>query len=123
MYGVEDGSESSADSCSERPPNLNVLHAIRKDPKLSRHHLLITHSAVYQTFFQTPTWEVGMSPYSLEIGDKIAVVAGMRYPVVLRPSIGGESTFRLIGLAYLDSLVFGQQWPDNEDELYNIVLV
>jgi hypothetical protein len=51
---------------------------------------------------------LGMAPYTIQIGDQIALFAGVNCPMVIRPQ--GEH-FRLIAPAYVHGIIYGGKWP------------
>lgn len=59
-------------------------------------------------------------PTPMEPMDKIAVVAGLEMPLVVRSVEGG---YRLICHAYVHGIMHGEAWPENEADLEDIVLL
>lgn len=59
-------------------------------------------------------------PVSIQPDDKIVIVSGLEMPLVIRPVEGG---YHLITHVYLHGMMYGEMWPENEDELEDIVLL
>ncbi|KAI1172378.1 heterokaryon incompatibility protein-domain-containing protein [Nemania sp. FL0916] len=53
--------------------------------------------------------------------DVVALLAGCKFPVALRPN--GNGGYRYVAPLYVDGIMFGEAWPENESELVDIVLV
>lgn len=51
---------------------------------------------------------------ALQPGDLICVFAGLRAPFIVRPN---GSSFTLVGYAYIDGVMDGELWPNNDDHL------
>lgn len=51
---------------------------------------------------------------AVQEGDLICVFAGLGIPFIVRPE---GSKFTLVGYAYVDGVMDGELWPNNEDEL------
>lgn len=59
-------------------------------------------------------------PVSIQAGDVIALISGLEMPVVVRPVEGG---YRLIAHVFVHGMMYGELWPENEDQLEDVVLV
>lgn len=57
-------------------------------------------------FIRTKTGYVGMAPHVVEVGDKVAILAGSKVPVILRST--GDGQFVLLGDAYVHGIMFGE---------------
>jgi hypothetical protein len=64
---------------------------------------------------------LGLAPMDAELGDRIALLEGGNVPYILRPKIGKETEYELIGDAYVHGIMDGQAWK--VDDLVNIILV
>jgi len=62
-----------------------------------------------------------LAPMDAELGDRIALLEGGSVPYILRPKIGKETEYELIGDAYVHGIMDGQAWKI--DDLVNIILV
>ncbi|OCK86903.1 HET-domain-containing protein [Cenococcum geophilum 1.58] len=75
-------------------------------------------------FFYTENNRFGTAadplPESLGTGDKIAIVSGLEQPLVLKPVEGG---YRLVTHCYVHGIMNGELWPDDFEDLEDIVLV
>ncbi len=59
-------------------------------------------------------------PIPIETGDRIAVIRGLDMPLILRPVKGG---YRLLTHVYVHGIMHGEAWPQNEDNLEEIILL
>lgn len=73
----------------------------------------------YKTIFKTTSGRIGLAPWSIKNGDKIALFSGFRLPVVIR-RVG--SSYKLIAQAYVEGMMHGEGWPQHEAELSEICL-
>ncbi|KAI0197439.1 heterokaryon incompatibility protein-domain-containing protein [Xylaria flabelliformis] len=54
-------------------------------------------------------------------GDIVALLAGCEFPVALRPD--GNGNYRFVAPLYVDGIMHGEAWPEDESELEEITLV
>ncbi|KAJ3571753.1 hypothetical protein NPX13_g5271 [Xylaria arbuscula] len=54
-------------------------------------------------------------------GDIVALLGGCDHPVALRPD--GNGNYKFVALLYVDGVMHGEAWPEDEAELVDIVLV
>jgi hypothetical protein len=69
---------------------------------------------------------IGIIPLATKPGDIIAVLAGARVPLVIRPTehpSGGEEAYRLIGPCYIPGIMDGEAYPEDQAQLEPICLV
>ncbi|KAI1133797.1 heterokaryon incompatibility protein-domain-containing protein [Nemania abortiva] len=59
--------------------------------------------------------------YGCKQNDVVALLAGSEVPVALRPDGSGRCKF--VAPLYVDGIMFGEAWPEDESELVDIVLV
>jgi len=59
-------------------------------------------------FFVTTKGRLAVGPQVLTPGDRVFVIAGCRYPYVLRESDGGNNRYRILGEAYVQGIMFGE---------------
>ena len=72
-------------------------------------------------FFTTENGYIGTASGLIQAEDRIAVVAGLSVPLILRPVEG--DVFQLITHAYVHGVMYGDAWPGDEKELTDIQLV
>ncbi|KAI4264995.1 MAG: hypothetical protein L6R38_009723 [Xanthoria sp. 2 TBL-2021] len=74
-------------------------------------------------FFTTEEGYFGTGPDLIQDGDRIAVIAGLCMPLVVRPMENGR--FRLVTHAYVHGIMYGEAWPEGGDggKVEEIVLV
>jgi hypothetical protein len=64
---------------------------------------------------------LGLAPMQAEVGDRIALLKGGNVPYILRPKLGEENEWEIIGDAYVHGIMDGEGWKP--DELVDIILV
>ena len=71
---------------------------------------------------KTEDGKIGIAEGNVQTFDRIALVPGMRWPLVLRPLDDGY--WKLVGRAYVHGIMKGEAWPkqDNESLLEDILL-
>lgn len=89
---------------------------LQRDQLMRSHRYLdrLLATCLCRRFFLTEGFTLGMGPSGLKARDQIWLLAGSKVPFVLRPRL--DRTFELIGEAYVDGIMFGEQWPTDEDE-------
>lgn len=70
--------------------------------------------------FTTENDYMGTAPDMIRPDDRIAVIAGICMPLVLRPA---DSRYQLVTHAYVHGAMYGDAWPDYDDELEEIALI
>lgn len=109
-----------------------ALAATRMEPG-GRFH---SHAMVFanrKSFFITSGGRMGTAPARVEgdgratnlveAGDRVAVVAGLCMPIVLRPHEGGgDGVYKLITHAYVHGVMYGEAWNEKK-RVGDIVLV
>ena len=75
-------------------------------------------------FFRTAAGFFGTAPdpacVSVQAGDKVALIAGMAHPMLLRLVDGG---YKLLTHVFLHGAMYGEVWPEGSANLDEIVLV
>lgn len=78
-----------------------------------------------RAFFKTKNTHLGTGPLAVETGDVVALLAGLSCPIILR--ISGEkeepNTYKVVGIAYIEGLMQGEAWPENEEKISELILV
>lgn len=69
----------------------------------------------------TDTGRIGIGHGSLSSQDQVWLLAGSKVPFIVRRHNGDYMT--IVGETYEDGLMFGEQWPEDENELMDIALV
>jgi hypothetical protein len=70
-------------------------------------------------FFTTSAQYMGKALSSAQEGDVVMLISGVNHPMIARKT--GE-TYRLVCPAYVYGIMHGEKWPDNEEDLMDIVL-
>jgi hypothetical protein len=78
-----------------------------------------------KAFYLTKNKYFGTAPdrisESIETDDRIAIIAGLKMPVVLRPRPDGTYTF--VSHCYLHGVMYGEAVHEVTDELKDIILI
>lgn len=70
----------------------------------------------HQTLIITEDSHIGVCfCATMQIGDEIALVAGSRFPMVLRPVPEQPGFYTLVGLAKVNGLMNSEEWPKDLD--------
>lgn len=70
--------------------------------------------------FQTSEGYLCKGPTSAKAGDVIILVSGLCAPLVARKV---DTTYQIIGGAYVHGVMKGEKWPVNEKDLVDIVFI
>ena len=74
-------------------------------------------------FFITSDGWIGTAPASVETEDMLILVSGVPFPLVVRPVVRSEGSYELLGPAYIQGVMHGELWPENEDALEDFTFV
>ena len=96
------------------------LHAIFTSKSVTYNSLVLSFSNK-KCLFVTQRGYMGTAPDMIRAGDRIAVVAGMPMPLILRPA--DDNTLKLVSHAYVHGAMYGEAWPEDAAELEEIILV
>ena len=65
---------------------------------------------------------VGRAHPAARKGDVLALLAGCSFPVILRPGVGNDRQFQVIGDAWVQGIMFGKMWEEAREQMQEIVL-
>lgn len=103
-------------------PPVQVFSALRDSG--FRFHSQAMAFSQKKCFFHTEKSYFGTAadplPVPIQHGDKIVIVSGLEMPLALRPVEGG---YRLLTHVYLHGVMYGEAWPEHEDDLVDITLL
>ncbi|KAG8528679.1 uncharacterized protein KY384_006366 [Bacidia gigantensis] len=102
------------------PEEQRILRALMYDDRVIRYTSIAATASKGKCFFTTERAYMGTAPDFVQVGDRIALVAGLSMPLILRPVYGG---YQLITHAYVHGMMYGETWPENPAELSYITLV
>ncbi len=149
IHGSQMGAEKNDDAhieqlINEYPRETIPIAAMTMDPGGSFHRAAQAFSN-RRGFFVTEGGRMGTAAARVETsqgrrakalnlvqaGDRIAVVAGMEMPIVLRPiavehdsdSDGGERAYHLVTHAYVHGIMHGEAWEDGNTLPTEVILV
>jgi hypothetical protein len=98
---------------------LRPFLALTMGPASGFHFAVLKHSR-RKCFFTTENGYFGTASDQILPNDKIAILAGLEMPVILREV---EQSYHLITHAYVHGLMYGEAWPENATEVMEITLV
>jgi hypothetical protein len=89
------------------------------DSKALRFLIMAIASSIGMKFFTTSAQYMGKALSSAQEGDVVMLISGVDHPMIARKTGG---TYRLVSPAYVYGFMNGEKWPDNEEDLTDIVL-
>ncbi|PMD28939.1 HET-domain-containing protein [Hyaloscypha variabilis F] len=98
---------------------LAILNRISSDRKLLNLHQAIYLQCEGTRLLITTDGRLGKGLKNIQEGDAVALIAGVDIPMILRKDGG---SYRSMGPAYIHGIMNGEMWPENEDDLIDIVL-
>lgn len=89
------------------------------------HNQRVVAMAGKRGLFKTENSLLGTGPLAVEKGDVVALLAGFSCPMILRISRekGETNRYEVVGVAYVEGLMQGEAWPENEAKVVEIALV
>lgn len=115
----QDGLAAFMRLCDTDPPTKRFLDHLSFSLK---YESMFRDESMFRTFNNQLGFCLCSTP--IEPGDKVALVQGSDYPLILRPTTyEGQSCYTFIGPARITGMMNGELWPDNVDEVEEIVLV
>lgn len=60
--------------------------------------------------FLTASGHIGVSNFDLQLGDRVVLLAGCSFPVILRPSANQPGKGHFLGVAYVAGISHGEAW-------------
>ncbi|KAH7354691.1 heterokaryon incompatibility protein-domain-containing protein [Rhexocercosporidium sp. MPI-PUGE-AT-0058] len=70
---------------------------------------LVRDSTVQRVLFFTDKGYMGLGPYTTNIGDKVCLLKGAQFPVILR---GEKDDWALVGESYVHGIMDGEGWQE-----------
>jgi hypothetical protein len=70
---------------------------------------LIRDSTAQRLLFFTRKGYMGLAPYTAEPGDKVCLLKGAQFPIILRPD---EDYWHLVGESYIHGIMDGEGWRE-----------
>lgn len=128
---TNDNPTAEAEAVESHPLSSNqeerhTLSIFRSSTALSYHHRATVFSNK-KCFFTTANGFMGTGPDLIQPDDRIAIVAGLTMPLILRPAaaVADGDGYRLVTHAYVHGMMYGDYWPspENENDLEPIILV
>ena len=102
---------------------LGVLGKLQDSPEVLQFHMNCCNKLRgKRTLFITSDGRLGTGPLSMRRGDIIALVAGLRVPLALRPKFDGTDRCILVGPAFIPELMKGPVW-EGVNRYREIILV
>ncbi|KAJ9660012.1 hypothetical protein H2201_007117 [Coniosporium apollinis] len=88
--------------------------------KAERFHFMAYLNSVNRVFFTTAAGYMGLGPKSMQPGDFVALFSGMALPAAVRAENG---FYRLLGPVYIQGIMDGELWCEEEANLEDILIV
>ncbi|OQN95137.1 hypothetical protein B0A48_18814 [Cryoendolithus antarcticus] len=92
-----------------------------RDPTLLLHgrlaadyYLAFVNACCHRCFFATDAGYIGIGPQVMEEGDRVAILYGYRFPVVIRKLASHSESYVLIGEAYVYGIMDGEVTESDE---------
>lgn len=70
--------------------------------------------------FLTASGHVGVSNFDLQLGDRVILLAGCSFPVILRPSANQPGKGHFLGVAYVAGISHGEAWYHEHNTIEDI---
>jgi hypothetical protein len=93
-----------------------VLRLISPEVAYIQHEFFL--NTYHRTFFITRDGYMGICPRWARSSDSVALLAGLNTPFIVREA--GEH-YSLIGPAYVEGIMLGERWNDNEVRIITLV--
>lgn len=90
------------------------MDAALRDPSFLTIHAAILMHAHSKSLFLTEAGQMGTAPQLFECGDVVALISGMKMPLILRPTSGPEYT--VVCPAYIHGIMHGEVWNSGKIE-------
>ena len=114
----------TADYSECRPicsPDIACALALSSNESLNRYHRERCRAiAGKRIFFVTSNGYIGTGPLSMRITDKVALLSGLRDPLILREA---GRHHEVVGAAYVHGIMEGEAWPEDEAKLLQMTLI
>jgi hypothetical protein len=102
-------------------PDIACALALSMTESVNRyHHERCQAIAGKRIFFVTSNGYIGTGPPSMLVMDKVAVLSGLRIPLILR-EVGPHH--KVVGAAYVHGIMQGEVWPEDEGKLLEVTLI
>jgi len=102
-----------------RPGYVGIVGSIREDNKVDAFNLLAYYACRGTRLFVTSTGYIGKGLKEVQEGDLVVLISGVSRPLIVQKE--GE-TYRLRGPCHVEGIMNGEKWPDNENDLVEIIL-
>lgn len=96
-----------------------ILIGIDQDKGAAMVHDTLVTRWMNNCLFTTKSGRLGMASGGLEVGDQVVLFSGFLLPMIVRPE---GDYFRLISAAYVEDVMFGEEWPKDQSKLNEITI-
>jgi hypothetical protein len=90
------------------PEHHDYLGGIFADPDPK-----IRHATMGRLLFITGKGYMGLAPYTAEIDDRVCLLDGAQFPIILRPE---EDSWTVVGESYIYGIMDGEGWNEMMSE-------
>ena len=106
-------------SMADIPDEVRTLMVITNRLVSPYHWNAVLYSNL-KCLFTTENGYFGTAPDFVKPGDRIAVIAGISMPMILRPV---ETGYELVTHGYVHGVMYGDAWPEDTSKLRKLLLV
>ena len=118
---VRDQVTTQAEGEPAQEPDYNAMFdRIHENREVEDLHWKIYHQCTKTRLFVTSGDLLGKGLKNIQEGDSVVLIAGVGMPMILRKD---GNSYRSIGPAYIDGMMNGEMWPEDEQDLIDIVLI
>lgn len=96
-----------------------IFRRIQENEKAYGFNLCIYYCCLGTRLFITSSGYIGKGLREIQEGDYVALISGVSMPLILRQQ--GE-IYQVKGLCHVEGIMKGEKWPNNEEDLVEIVL-
>ncbi len=105
-------------------PEWQILCAMKMNPDSARMMHLVWAMTRGNMLFSTKEERLGSASRTLNVGDEIALIQGVKSPMVLRPvETPSGKRYQVVGPAYVHGVMNGELWERGGSETEDLILI
>ena len=97
----------------ERPNSRSILNNIVDFAFFPDSEVMISACTIQRLLFTTEKGCIGLAPYTAEVGDKVCLLKGAQFPIILRSE---KKHWVLVGESYIHGIMDGEGWREMMSE-------
>jgi hypothetical protein len=121
----QEATNTLANELDSQDPNidaLHVLHSLLNDNAIVLElHKVLSLKLLDFTFFLTDAGYQGVAVHGIQEGDKIALLPGFIYPMIVR--LVDDNCFEMIAPAFVAGIMNMEAWPKDDEDLDDLLFV